>query len=146
MIFLGSAIARKWPQFYSDFNETTVKPVSLNTPPLWTPCFTERSPVPPSEFCWFHTPPIWSPLDSECERIFLLPTVHDDLVNVNIDRKHRLNKFDDWRDWRKYRATDWLHNAIQWKRRKKWEKKRYWSKCHRSFQSGVKHTEKIILN
>ena len=62
---------------------------------------------------------IWSPLDSECERIFSVPTVCNDLVNVNVERKRRLNKLDSRSDWRHYRATDSLHDVIQWKERKK---------------------------
>ena len=69
---------------YSKYSETSV---------------SEHSSVPPSEFCWFHTPPLLSPLGSECERIFSVPTVFDDLINVNIDRKRHLRKLDDWSDW-----------------------------------------------
>jgi hypothetical protein len=53
----------------------TVKPLLLNTPSKWSPCYTEHPPVPRSEFCWFWPPPIWSPRDSECERFFSVPAV-----------------------------------------------------------------------
>ena len=37
-------------------------------------------------------------LDSECERIFSVPTVCNDLINVNIEIKRRLNKLDNRSD------------------------------------------------
>ena len=103
------------------------KPHTLNTPPFWTPsgppvrillvlhpCFMITS--------WFW---MWTHLS--------VRTVCNDLVNVNIERKHRPNKVDNYSDWRHYRATDdGLYDIIRWterKRRSRRERmKRFWNK------------------
>jgi len=57
-------------------NANTVKPLIVNTPPLWTTCHCERFGVPPSGFCWFWPPPLRAPHDSEIWTLFLVPTVY----------------------------------------------------------------------
>ena len=68
-----------------------VKPLFLNTPLLWSTCYTERSQVPTRDFCWFWPSPIWNPRDSECERFLSVPITDVDLNEVNRNTQRYLS-------------------------------------------------------
>ena len=59
--------------FLQKHDVSTVKLLLVNTPPVWSTCFSEQAQERPREFWWIWTSPAWSPLRSECERIFQSP-------------------------------------------------------------------------